>query len=213
VGDREALLLHLRRLTLGEQLHAVVQCPAAGCDTMMDVLVKVSDLLVPLSENRDTLYERTIVEGGRTYAVQFRLPTGADVEAAVDLTPADPEAAAAAIMRRCVVRAVGADSAAPVELPASAWRALSGPMSELDPQAEIQLDLVCPACGIRCSAVLDAGGYLLHELEARLEQLYRHIHTLALHYHWSEREIRGMPLDRRQRYLQLLAETQSGARR
>ena len=32
------------------------------------------------------------------------------------------------------------------------------------------------------------------------------IHVLALHYHWSEAEILGLPSPKRQRYLALLAQ-------
>src|SRR5512142_1082567 len=31
VGDREALLLHLRRLSFGDRLESVVACPGSGC--------------------------------------------------------------------------------------------------------------------------------------------------------------------------------------
>src|SRR5215218_4514842 len=43
VGDREALLLHLRRLTLGERLELVLSCPA--CDEALSLDLGVGDLL------------------------------------------------------------------------------------------------------------------------------------------------------------------------
>lgn len=215
-GDREALLLHLRRLTLGDRIEAVIRCPAVGCGTLLDANLQVDDLLVlpPGPDGDSAVHERDIVAAGVAYRVRFRLPNGADLEAAAELVSKDPEAAVHAILRRCVVHVGPRDDATPTaELPAAAWRELSAPMAELDPQAEIELELVCPACGCRFSAILDAGSYFLREVDTRLEQLFRDTHTLALHYHWSEREIRQMSLERRQRYLQLLGESLAEARR
>ena len=38
-----------------------------------------------------------------------------------------------------------------------------------------------------------------------VDTLYRDVHHLALHYHWSEGEILAMPRSKRLRYLSLLA--------
>ncbi|HSU41375.1 MAG TPA: hypothetical protein VLJ38_17480, partial [Polyangiaceae bacterium] len=47
VGDREALLLHLRRLTFGEELTCVLTCPRAGCGEVLELPLTVGALLVP----------------------------------------------------------------------------------------------------------------------------------------------------------------------
>ena len=39
-----------------------------------------------------------------------------------------------------------------------------------------------------------------------VDRLYTEVHHLALHYHWSERDILALPRGRRQRYLGLLVE-------
>lgn len=39
-----------------------------------------------------------------------------------------------------------------------------------------------------------------------VERLYLEVHHLALHYHWSERDILLLPRGKRQRYLALLVE-------
>jgi hypothetical protein len=175
----------------------------------------VPDLLVSTSpeDGGSEVYEREVVVEDVAYRVRFRLPNGADLEAVAELATADPEAGARAILRQCLVDVERCDNASAAELPASAWRELSAPMAALDPQAEIDLDLVCPACGLGFGAILDAGTYLLREVDARLARLFQDIHTLALHYHWSEREIREMPQERRRRYLELLAEPLASARR
>jgi hypothetical protein len=84
---------------------------------------------------------------------------------------------------------------------------LPGRMAELDPQAEMTLDMICPACGLSFSTFFEAGDYLFKEVGQDLSRLYREVHLLALHYHWSESEIMGMSTSKRRRYLQLLLES------
>ena len=38
-----------------------------------------------------------------------------------------------------------------------------------------------------------------------IEMLYEEIHVLALHYHWSEADLLGLPRTKRRRYLGLVA--------
>ena len=47
VGDREALLLHLRRLMIGERMSCTLRCANSQCGVMLDVELSVSDLLLP----------------------------------------------------------------------------------------------------------------------------------------------------------------------
>ena len=46
VGDREALLLQLRRLTFGDELPCTVTCPAPTCAERLELPLHVSDLLL-----------------------------------------------------------------------------------------------------------------------------------------------------------------------
>src|SRR5262249_52009213 len=61
VGDREALLLHLRRLTLGERMSCVLGCPA--CGEKHDLALDVSELLLPSYPHACDTHE-TIVRAG-----------------------------------------------------------------------------------------------------------------------------------------------------
>src|SRR5215468_8141694 len=45
VGDREALLLHLRRLALGERASCLLSCPS--CAKKMDLDLQIDELLLP----------------------------------------------------------------------------------------------------------------------------------------------------------------------
>jgi len=201
VGDREALLLHLRRLTLGEVVSCVLRCP--GCGERMDLDLQVRDLLVAPTIPGPERHE-AVLDGHR---VCFRLPNGGDQEEAAELARIDPDAAADLLLHRCV-------GEPQEDLPSSAAERLSGLMAELDPQAELTLELICPACGHAFSTIFDAGSHLFQELRHQGLRLYREVHLLAFHYHWSEREILEMPARKRRLYLDLLADAlgEGGAR-
>jgi len=209
IGDREALLLHLRRLTLGDRLQCLVECPS--CQERMDIELKVSDLLLPPYSHSQESYERAIIGDEVACHVVFRLPTGADQEEAAFLAATDPDAGAALILHRCV-KSVTKEDDKPIEnLPTTVTTQLPTIMAELDPQAEITLNLSCPACGFKFSTVFDAATYLFQELVNRSRHLYQEVHLLAFNYHWSETEIMRMTSKKRHLYLGLLNEGLKGA--
>ena len=86
----------------------------------------------------------------------------------------------------------------------AAREALEDELERLDPQAELRIAVACPSCGEPVDATVDPGALLLDELADGADALFREVHALARHYHWSEREILGLELRRRRRYLDLL---------
>jgi hypothetical protein len=206
VGDREALLLHLRRLSLGERLQGVVDCPAPDCGERMDLDLHVGDLLLPPYDHSRRSFEADISENGGSYRVRFRLPTGADQEDAAILARSDSRVAAERLLHRCVER-VTDEGGEPVDnLPPAMDDRISEAMSELDPQAELTFSLACPACGHAFLAPFDTAAYLFRELDDQAKHLHQEVHLLAFYYHWSEAEIIGMPARKRRLYLELLEE-------
>jgi hypothetical protein len=214
VGDREALLLHLRRLTLGERMQCVLTCPASGCGAKMDLELRVADLLQHPYPDAPERHEATVSENGDSFRVRFRLPTGADQEAAAELAGRDLPAAAGLLMKRCVAEVIREGRGEPLEfLPPTVASRLPEIMAQLDPQAEIRLNLACPECGRGFSTVLDTADYFFRELAGRSENLYREVHLLAFYYHWGEAEIMNMTARKRRCYLNLLEEAFSEERR
>jgi hypothetical protein len=205
VGDREALLLHLRRLTIGETFDCVVRCPGAGCDEVLELELAVDDLLVQPYADVRRQYELDVGEGEERYEIAFRVPRARDLDGAAELAADAPERAVQALLRSCVLCAVrGGVPVAVGELPDDVRHAIAEAMSEHDPQAELELDLACPACGASFSVVFDAASFFLQELDGRAAQLLSDVHALALHYHWSEDEILRLTPARRARYLELI---------
>jgi len=207
VGDREALLLHLRRVTYGDRLPCLLNCANRTCGERLDLELKAGDLLVAADGSSGEWSEFSVRSGATTYRVRMRVPNGLDQELLAE--GVWPEAASAEdfLLRRCVESVVAEDGAT---VTAERWLAelaeeVSRRMNALDPQAEILLSLQCPACGLEFSGEFDAGAYLFEELRGHTPYLYREVHRMACAYHWSEAEILSMTPRKRSVYLGLLA--------
>jgi hypothetical protein len=206
IGDREALLLHLRRETLGPRIDCVATCPAADCRERLDLTLSVDELLVERgAESAASWYDETF-SFPSSVRVVFRVPNGADQEAAAAAAGIDAAAGAALLLERCVKSTSNADGQ-PAEVGDELADAIAARMAELDPQAEITLLFDCAACGRSIVLLFDTGSFFLAEMEASAGQLPSEVHAIAWHYHWSEREILDLPRDKRRRYLELIAES------
>lgn len=208
VGDREALLLHLRRLTSGERMLCILNCPQANCNELMDIELSVSDLLQPTYQKPEPVYVNTVESADRKFRVRFRLPTGIDQEAAALKASTDVQAGGELLLRRCV-ETVFDDEDNEAEWSPEILNDIQVKMARLDPQAELILNLTCPICEESFSTLFDTGAYLLQEITSTSDDLYDQIHLLALHYHWSESEILNMNISKRHRYLNLLLDSLS----
>ena len=76
-------------------------------------------------------------------------------------------------------------------------------MARRDPQAEVLLDLDCPACNHRWQILFDIASFFYAEVSAYAKRLLREVHTLARRYGWREADILSMSTARRQFYIEL----------
>jgi hypothetical protein len=208
VGDRDALLLHLRRLTYGDKIHSVLACPQAGCGEKMDLELTVGDILVPANQHAKEVYEMELNEQDSAYKIEFRLPTGADQEAVARMGISNPDSASMRLLQLCIrkMKKDGHKIESENNLPVTVAEAISKRISELDPQAVILLKMPCPACKQEFVADFDIGDFFFRELTVHSQQVFREVHLLAWHYHWNERDILHMTRSRRQLYLNQLAD-------
>jgi hypothetical protein len=212
VGDREALLLHLRRVTYGERLPCLLQCINSACGERMDLELKVAELLLePYAASREW-HEVAVSAAKKTYRMRLRVPNGLDQELVADRAWTNVTDAENLLLQRCVeslsVESAPAEVSSPLtmdEWPAELADEIGQKFGELDPQAEILLSLQCPACERSFTGEFDAGAYLYRELRGHIPYLYREVHQMARSYHWSEAEILSMTPRKRSVYLNLLA--------
>ena len=211
VGDREAVLLQLRRASIGDGVDCILRCTDDSCGEYLELHISTEDILVAPYPVVQQTYSAVFDLDGRCHVIEYRLACGTDLIAAAKTAVADPHRGAAEILRRCVTTVSVDDRAIDVDdLDPRAVARISEDMAAQDPQAEIQLEATCPACGQHFSVLFDTASYLLAELEARAWRLLSEVHLLALHYHWSEKDILAMPAKRRERYLDLIAAELAG---
>lgn len=217
VADRHFLMLKLRQLTFGDKVEALVPCAAQNCGKRMDLDFCISDIPIAGYEikNRYTAQIPILQDEDRandapdSLTIEFRLPNGTDQEALADLVPINEAVAVTRLLSRCLLT-IG-DVEAPSEeyirqLPASTRQNIELAMEEVAPNVELTMEMQCPECGFEFEAPLDLQDFFFGEIRAGSEWLFREVHYLAFHYHWSERDILHMPRERRQRYINVLNE-------
>jgi hypothetical protein len=198
VGRRDARLLKLRELTFGAQLLSVANC--LSCGERLEWSVNTADLQV--DPDNEPCSEMKLDAG--PYSIRFRLPTSLDVAALVDTQ--DPAIGQTLLLERCVLEArlddkeIGAK-----ELTAEVTNAIARRMGQADPQADIQFDLTCPACGHCWQALLDIESYFWTELSSWAKRVLAEVHVLASAYGWRELDILNLSYFRRQYYLGLVS--------
>jgi hypothetical protein len=142
--------------------------------------------------------DRTVIVEGRS----FRLRGPDSRDAAAVAMSGSLEAARRMLLSRCVIHGDASDTSVDA-LPEPVQAAIAAELAAIDPQAEVLLDLGCPACGRAWQAILDIAAFLWAEIRARARRLLQEIDVLARTYGWTEAEILGLSDTRRGLYLQM----------
>jgi hypothetical protein len=205
VGVRDTLLLRLRDSLFGNSVSAVSQCPK--CIEKLDVAFSIDDVIdmhaIQMEVGSVEFRAQTHQLHAHGYEITYRVPTSADL-LAISETPADivPQAV---LLQRCVVDVQFDGEPMPVnELPDSITAAISQEMADADPQARIELALVCPGCRYAWHALFDVAAFLWSEVHVWAKRILHEVHTLARTYGWREVDILAMSARRRQIYLDLI---------
>ncbi len=201
VGRRDAALLGVREATFGPLLPGAVVCPA--CGERLELALETTAIRAGAHRPPDEPDEQPeagfIADG---YAIRFRPPDSRDL-AAVAACP-DPATGRVELARRCLL-AIERNGirCEQDDLPEAVIEELARQLQALDPQAEVLLDLSCPACDHRWQATFDVVGFFWSEIAAGARRLLREVHALARAYGWREAEILAMSAARRRSYLEL----------
>lgn len=195
IGQRDRRLLMLRQDLFGPDIQCVTECPR--CGEAIELAFRTDEVCVPHGEPG-----RSYHAAAAGYDVWFRLPDSTDLLALEQQPSAQAERH---LVARCALRAQtdGGDFDV-AELPPTVMSAVSQKMSEADPQAEIVLDVSCPACSRVSPAPFDIVSHLWLEIDAWARRLLRDVHALAMAYGWSETAILQMSATRRRAYLELI---------
>jgi hypothetical protein len=199
IGRRDSCLLTLREMFFGQDMDCLVACPLCGDQLELDF--KVADIRAePGSEKSDVLEF-----GALGYEVQFRLPNSIDLIAVAG--GGRQEKKRSMLLSRCMLFAgCNGEETSADDLPAELLVAITSKMGLADPQADVQLSLLCPSCGLNWQAVFDIVSFLWSEIDVWARRTLREVHILALAYGWSEADILELSPLRRQLYLDMVVE-------
>ncbi|NNG15499.1 MAG: hypothetical protein HKM89_03385 [Gemmatimonadales bacterium] len=217
VADRQYLLLKLREVTFGDRVEGTLGCPWPTCGAKVDIDFSIADLPVKRCEQVAPTYQVELTpeaspvdaDGATHRTITFRLPNGADQESLAPGVADDPARTLTRLLERCIVGTeTGCDEGSDLvdRLTARARREIEGAMEATAPRLELEMDLACPECGRAFTAPFELQDFFFGELNTTQDMLYRQVHYLAYHYHWSESEILAMPRDKRLAYIGVLAD-------
>lgn len=217
VADRQYLLLKLRELTLGDHIRATLCCPWPDCGKKVMVSFSISAIPVTESVDKGPFYRMDlspeaafVAEGVEVYReVSFRLPNGGDQEALASILDQNEAWALTLLLQRCIC-SIGPlqhpDEEAIGRLSPLARLEIEQQMERVAPKVELTMESQCPECGREYTAPFELQDFFFGELRTSRDLLYREVHYLAYHDHWSEREIMDLPRQKRRTYIELLAE-------
>lgn len=221
VGDRQFLLLKLREATFGDRIEGTLSCPWQGCGARVDIDFSTRDVPVIRREDLRGTYRLrlspaaagTPEDGDPLRWVTLRLPNGEDQEI---VAPHLDEGARALtlLLERCVleIETQGGDRVESGQqglierLSPRARQEIEREMEARAPAIELEMEVECRDCGRAFIAPFDLQDFFFGELRTSRDLLYRQVHYLAWHYHWSENEILEMPRDKRRHYIDILAD-------
>lgn len=196
LGRRDALALDAHERLFGSHLVSLAACPA--CHEQLELNLKVADIQV----NHTTTHELACEVDG--FRLEFRLPDSLDVMQAE--TASSVSAAHQLLLGRCLISATTQNRHCQLgELPEKVLATMEAAMSEADPQANIQLDLSCPACRHAWLAAFDVAAFMWKQIHSWAQRILAEVHLLARTYAWHEADILAMSPTRRRLYLDQIA--------
>ena len=198
IGERDSLLLALRDQIFGPRLTALAVCP--GCGERLELAFESADVRADRKQDTDQLLNLRLDD----YEITFRPPNSLDLAALAG--EGDIRDKKQALLHSVISQARyrGAETE-PNQLPEAVIAAIEDHLEQADPQAEVQLNLSCAACGHAWHALFDIVSFLWSEVDAWAARLLREVHSLARAYGWREADILAMSPGRRLRYLEMLS--------
>lgn len=139
------------------------------------------------------------------HEARFRLPNSQDLLEAV--RSEDLESVRQHLLQRCLLGIYRQGQETAVDsLPDGMIQAVLERMEQADPQANLRLELSCPACNHSWQAAFDIVSFFWNEIGAWAVRMLREVHALASAYGWREADILAMSPRRRQAYLELISQ-------
>ncbi|MBN1323504.1 MAG: hypothetical protein JW986_05820 [Methanotrichaceae archaeon] len=194
IGRRDGLLLDLRELTLGRRMRLFGKCP--GCKRYLELEIFTEDIRSKALDSEAAMREDGL-------DVSFRLPNSFDLSAASRLS--DLASAKRLLIERCI-KSISRDGEqiSLEDLDEGEIGRVASRMGELDPQADVLIEMTCPDCNHVWTSIFDISAFFWKEIQAEARRILLEVHTLAWAYGWSENEILSMSASRRWSYIDMV---------
>ena len=190
-GDRLFLILHLQSLLDNSPKWVTTRC--AACDEL--VQFQITPKQFPVVEAGDAYPAATLHLSVGEMVV--RLPNGEDEEAIARGKNGESSPVMQLLSRLLTSRS---EVVNPELLTGDDLELIDKRLDEMAPHVGLTVRIDCPHCHASTETELDPYSWLVSKEDA----LDMEIHTLASHYHWSEKEILQLPKRRRRRYLHII---------
>jgi hypothetical protein len=195
LGERNALLLELRAMTLGRRMEGFAICPECGAQLEFSL-----DAL----ELAKGLQAQPVNALAEFSGYKMRPANTLDLLASSEAE--NEEQARSILLTRTLESKPPEFNDAWLESPAETAAAeLLERFEELNAAAEIRLQLQCAVCRNSPLIDMDIAKFLLREIAGAARRLMTEIHELAKAYGWSERSIAAMSGARRAAYLEMIS--------
>ena len=199
IGERDARLLQLREGMFGSRLMNMARCPQCAELTEWEI----NSQSLHLQQLPAQLAVRSFVFEKDGYSINFRLPNTHDIAHAIS-NPAY-QTDTGKMLSDCIVSVdFKGEKYEGSNLPEELLDALSSRMEAEDPQADIRMNIVCPACKHTWEGRFDIVGFLWSEINNWAQKIMQEVYLLARSFGWSEKDILSMSARRRQLYLQMI---------
>jgi len=198
IGERDSRLLLLREEIFGSRLINTVVCPS--CRNKLEWESNTRDLFLKQPDYNINNDEFDFSEN--EFLVKFRLPNSEDIAGVLNYSEGVQEDY---LIKQCILKAERSGKAIqPDKLPPGLLDKILERMEELDPQADISINLTCPECGNKWTSHFDISAYLWSEINYWAINLMQEVDILARAYGWTETEIINLSPVRRHIYIDLI---------
>ncbi|RZJ46873.1 MAG: hypothetical protein EON87_02980 [Brevundimonas sp.] len=195
LGQRNGLLMQVRRELFGSTLDIRVPCPK--CREPVVVEVSIDDIL---PEGWSPAGPSAIHLNIGPLQIEARPPRTRDL---AGIQPDDhSDTTRRVLIERSVLKVLdGAREVPTHDLDDAAIAVIAEALANADPLADIRLSLECPSCATPWMWRFGIADLLWRELTSKVEGLFDEVHDLAIRYGWSEADILSMTSARRTAYL------------
>jgi len=191
-GDRQYLMIQLEALI--EAAPQWYTAPCQHCAELIQFQLEAGSLPVKPAGDHfpETSLQLSVGE------VTLRIPNGRDEESLA--TCLDNEHSAVPYLLAQLISPATEQPFDSHLLSSEDFALIDQSLEQMAPQAADAVSVSCPYCNHQQQIKVDSYAWITRKTQSLDED----IHTLASHYHWSERDILGLARTRRKRYLQLI---------